>query len=475
MTAQTSEATPPSPQAATVPSSLSEASPPPICTPCVRAHMEFLASDALQGRGSGTRDELLAATYIASELRAYGIAPAGDNGAYMERVTIVRQTLSAPPILKFMLPVEGSMPKAVTWKHGKEILALYLSQPGFSGPLQKTNLDQGEPQIKPGAVVWIIGKNYSKVRRMAFSAMSRGAVAVLLAPSAGDLEQWEELGKHPPELLLQLESSAENAQANRLNLLAVNAQAQDILRHVPDGTMIRLQGTAGPEQKSNTWNVIGILHGQERAAAKNIIVLSAHLDHLGIGAPVNGDRIYHGADDDASGVSAVLEFARILSAGPRPRRTVIFALFGSEEVGELGSTYFSEHPPVALQEIAANLEFEMIGRRDPDVPGDTLWLTGWERSDLGPELAAHGAKLVADPHTEEDFFRRSDNYALARDGVVAQTISSFGLHEDYHQPTDDLEHINWEHLDTAIGSMIRPLEWLVHSNFRPVWKAGEKP
>jgi aminopeptidase YwaD len=280
-TAQTCEATATSPQAATVPSPVGEASPLPICASCIRAHMEFLASDALQGRGSGTRDELLAATYIASELRAYGIAPAGDNGGYIERVTVVRHTLSAPPILKFMLPVEGGLPKAVTWKHGKEILALYLSQPGFSGPLQKTNLDQGEPQIQPGAVVWITGKNYNKVRRMAFSAMSRGAVAVLLAPSAGDLEQWEELGKHPPELLLQLESSAENAQANRLNLLAVNGQAQDILRQLPDGTMMRFQGTAGPDQESNTWNVIGILRGPDAGSAKNAIVLSAHLDHLG--------------------------------------------------------------------------------------------------------------------------------------------------------------------------------------------------
>jgi Zn-dependent M28 family amino/carboxypeptidase len=99
------------------------------------------------------------------------------------------------------------------------------------------------------------------------------------------------------------------------------------------------------------------------------------LDHLGIGVPVNGDDIYNGADDDASGTTAVLEIARVLGRGQRPRRTVLFALFGSEEMGALGSTYFRDHPPVPLKEIAASLEFEMIGRPDPAVKDDTLWLT----------------------------------------------------------------------------------------------------
>jgi len=204
-------------------------------------------------------------------------------------------------------------------------------------------------------------------------------------------------------------------------------------------------------------------------------LLSAHLDHLGIGVPVNGDDIYHGADDDASGTTAVLELARVLGRRPRPRHTVIFALFGSEETGGLGSTYFREHAPVPLKEIAVNLEFEMIGRRDPSVNGDTLWLTGWERSNLGPELAAHGARLVGDPHPAEDFFARSDNYLLALDGVVAQTISSYGLHGDYHQPSDDLAHLDFRHMDAAIGALLQPIAWLVNSDFRPQWNPGGQP
>ena len=90
----------------------------------------------------------------------------------------------------------------------------------------------------------------------------------------------------------------------------------------------------------------------------------------------------------------------------------------------------------------ANLEFEMIGRPDPAVAPHTLWLTGYERSNLGAELAGHGARLVADPHPEQNFFRRSDNYVLAMKGIIAHTVSSYGLHSDYHRPSDTADKIN---------------------------------
>ena len=161
-------------------------------------------------------------------------------------------------------------------------------------------------------------------------------------------------------------------------------------------------------------------------------------------------------------------------ADRNPRRTVIFALFGSEETGGQGSTYFLQHPPVPLKQITVNLEFEMLGRADPAVSADTVWLTGWERSNLGPMLAAHGAKLIRDPHPKENFFARSDNYVLAKRGMVAQTVSSYGLHSDYHQPSDDLAHIDFQHMDAAIGSLLRPVRWLVNSSFTPQWNRGRR-
>lgn len=232
-------------------------------------------------------------------------------------------------------------------------------------------------------------------------------------------------------------------------------------------------------QRTDTWNALALLRGTQDAPApavpKEVILLTAHLDHLGLGNPVNGDSIFNGADDDASGTTAVLELARALSKGPRPRRSILFVLFGSEELGGYGNQYFLEHPPVPLNQIVTNLEFEMIGRPDAALPNKTLWLTGYERSNLGPTLAQHGAAISADPHPKEQFFQRSDNYALAEKGIVAQTVSSFGLHTDYHQPSDEISKIDFPFLTHSIDSMIEPIRWLATTNWRPTWNPNGKP
>jgi hypothetical protein len=203
------------------------------------------------------------------------------------------------------------------------------------------------------------------------------------------------------------------------------------------------------------------------------VLLSARLDHI-----------------ESASRSTVTAFTTALTTMPRAAPRVgtcpcdwfgaeakahrDFALFGSEEVGGTGSNYFRDHPPVPLSDLAANLEFEMIGRADSAVKPDTLWLTGWERSNLGPTLAAHGAHLVGDPHPEQDFFALRQ-FVLAQKGVVAQTISSYGLHKDYHQPSDDIAHIDFHHMNDAIGSLLEPIEWLVNSDFKPEWKEGGRP
>jgi Zn-dependent M28 family amino/carboxypeptidase len=236
----------------------------------------------------------------------------------------------------------------------------------------------------------------------------------------------------------------------------------------------RMVSTLENVPRTETWNAIAMLQGSDASAG--VILLSAHLDHLGIG-PANsaGDRIYNGADDDGSGTAAVLALAHALARGPRLRRTVVFALFGSEELGGFGNAGFLQHPPVPLTSIVANLEFEMIGRPDPAAGEFGLWFTGYDRSNLGPELARHGAPIIADPHPSERFFQRSDNIALARSGIIAHTVSSFGLHNDYHQPSDELSTIDFPHLVRAVSSMIEPIRWLANTDWRPSWNPGGKP
>jgi aminopeptidase YwaD len=440
-----------------------------ICVACIRAHEEFLASDALRGRGSATPDELTAATYVAAQLRQYGIDPAGDDGGYIQRATVVRRKFTGPPRLQIR-----TKPEHMVWTYGKEFLVYFLAQTQFSGPLRKVDSDKLESTVDSGSIVLILRTDTRKIRKAAMSMASAGAAGVLVPATEQESARFRERGKELPRPPVRLEDQAGGSSGSTLNVLQVSVPAAKVLARLPEGTKISFGGPATSE-KNYTWNAVGILHGTDPALAHAAVLLSAHLDHLGIGRPVKGDNIYNGADDDASGVTAVLEFARVLGAGPKPRRSVIFALFGSEEIGVLGSIYFREHPPLPLNNIAANLEFEMLGRADPAVKTDTVWLTGWERSNLGPTLAAHGAHLVGDPHPDQNFFTRSDNYALAKKGVVAQTISSYGLHGDYHQPSDDVSHIDFEHMNTSIGSLLEPIEWLVNSDFTPSWNDGGKP
>lgn len=261
--------------------------------------------------------------------------------------------------------------------------------------------------------------------------------------------------------------------ASQLRLLKIKP-AGDKSGYLQTVRFTRGNPNATPTEATTT-NVIGIIRGRDRHLAKETILLSAHLDHLGTREGMPGDNIFNGADDDASGVTAVLELARALAKGRTPKRTVVLALFGSEEIGGYGARYFQEHPPVPLQSFVANLEFEMIGRPDKAVRPHTLWLTGYERSDLGAALAAHGARLVADPHPDQNFFQRSDNYVLAQKGIIAHTVSSFGLHADYHRPTDDLAHVDFKHMTDAIASLVAPVRWLVNSSFKPHWSKDGKP
>ena len=421
----------------------------------IRAHMEFLAGDALNGRGSGTRDEWIAAAYIGSQMRRWGIEPLGDDGGYVQDVHIERSELSSPPVLSF----EG---RRLT--HGKEIVVSRLGGAQLSGPLQRYS--PGVPVAKGAVLLLPEGAApppaaETAAAAMILSAESEQARTRRLAAPARPLVI-QHIADVPPRAAIALDSGSYAAVA--------------ALR---DGAMVKVEADAKPAVVAHTWNAIGRLTGSTPAQAHDVILLTAHLDHLGNRAPANGtdaaDTIYNGADDDASGSIAVLELAELLAKGKRPRRTIIFAWFGSEESGGAGASHFIDAPPVPLDTIVANLEFEMIGRADKAVPAHTLWLTGYERSNLGPALAKQGAKIVADPHPEQNFFSRSDNIQLARRGVIAQTVSSFGLHPDYHQPSDEVNTIDFAHMTDSIRSMLSPVLWLANSRFRPEWLPGKKP
>lgn len=223
-------------------------------------------------------------------------------------------------------------------------------------------------------------------------------------------------------------------------------------------------------------NVVGMIPGSDRKLKTEVILVMAHHDHLGIRGPgINGDSIYNGADDDASGVVAVLEIARALRQGKGPKRTIIFATMTGEEMGLLGTRYFITNPPVPLATVVAGFEIEMIGRPDSLAGGfGKAWLTGYDRSTMGDMLKANGIPIVADPRPDQNFFQRSDNFAFAQLGIVAHTLSTFNLHTDYHRPSDDVDKVDFDHMTAVIKAAAAAVEHLANGP-TPAWHQGGRP
>ena len=230
-----------------------------------------------------------------------------------------------------------------------------------------------------------------------------------------------------------------------------------------------------PEATVRAVNVVGMVRGSDPALRDQVVLIDAHYDHLGIGPAVNGDSIYNGADDDGSGVVAVLGAARALAAGPPPKRTVLFLATTGEELGLLGTRWYLEHPVTPLEHTVANLEIEMIGRPDSLAGGPGKgWLTGFERSTMGATLAKAGIPIVPDPHPAQQFFLRSDNIAFARRGIPAHTLSSYGLHPDYHTPADEVSRIDAKHLALMVDAAARATRLLADGD-APTWHPGGRP
>jgi aminopeptidase YwaD len=428
----------------------------------VRAHEDFLASDALAGRGSATRDEQIAAEYVASEYVAYGLKTAPGMAGYIQAADVVAPELDGKATLAF---------GGATVDEGNDLRLLIASGVGATGLIVRIPAAEAKnAKVPKGAVVVLTGIAVRGSGLMAAYPLRRSGAALVLYQEDDALREY--LAKNPkPRTSMRLKDDHEALPAT---VAAVSKAVMERLVAAKEGETATLTVHPIPEKQRMTFNAVGYLEGSDPASGT--ILLTAHLDHLGVtSAPVNGDAIYNGANDDASGTTAVMELAHALATGPKLRRSVLFVCYGSEEAGELGSEYFGKHSPVPLAQLVTNLEFEMIGAQDPKMPKDTLLLTGWERSNLGPTLKEHGALLGPDPYPEQHFFQRSDNYQLALDGVVAHTAAGWGTVPTYHQLNDDLAHIDLGFMTAAIQSLVEPMRWLANSDFKPAWNPGGQP
>jgi hypothetical protein len=247
----------------------------------------------------------------------------------------------------------------------------------------------------------------------------------------------------PPFVEVSEAAVAAVLRAAGLDLRAVRADTTPVFRELP-----RLRATVELRdsvlQSLTAPNTIGILEGSDPKLRHEYLVYSAHMDHIGV-SPGQPDSINNGADDDASGTTGVIELAQAFSRpGARPKRSIIFLTVSGEEKGLWGSRYFTEHPPVPIDRIVADLNMDMIGRNWRD----TIVAIGREHSDLGKTLErvnrAHpelGMTAVDDRWPEERFYFRSDHYNFARKGVPILFFFN-GVHEDYHEPSDEPHKVN---------------------------------
>lgn len=432
----------------------------------MHARIGFLASDALMGRDTPSPGLEAAAAYIASEFAAMGLEPAGDSGSYLQRYPFPVLQLDTTRITFDIRRGTQRTPLA----YGRDFIAMRGAPEQASGPVVYVGIADSAISALPAAIrggiavvtlpgapdrAWRALSN--RVRRFAQAA---GATALVIAVD----DKWT------PEVMLQRQRAMTPAQGalGGLRDLAVyfvkREAVEGMLRAAGHGTAIFGQRAGASEpvavrgttadvrarvttvRDANPPNVVAILRGSDPVLRDSYVVLSAHMDHVGVGAPdARGDSIYNGADDDASGTSAVMEVAEAFaSAGARPARSVVFLLVSGEEKGLLGSEYYSDHPTVPLDKIVANVNIDMISRNAPD----SIVVIGQQYSSLGELLrqvsAAHPElrlTVAPDIWPEERFFFRSDHYNFARKDIPALFFFN-GVHADYHRPSDEVAKVD---------------------------------
>jgi aminopeptidase YwaD len=420
----------------------------------VEAHMNFLAGPELQGRGSATRDEAIAAAYVASQFRLAGLTPVPGMDGYLQQVPVVITTPSGEARLTV-----GDM----TLTQGEDFAILTGGLNAATGTMTVAP----DPAALPSSaeVLMIAPPEGPGVRAVFGGAMRSGAGVVLMRRTEVLAGATADGGARDPVIRL-----AGDTPRSGPVVLVVSPEAWDRLAADAGGRTATFDPGASRVVEGVTTNAIGWLPGTDPDAGT--IMVSAHLDHIGVRSD---GVVMYGANDDASGTVAVIELARALSGTGPHRMNVMFVAYGSEEAGLLGSRYFVDHPPVALDTIKANLEIEMIADQDPQLPPGVMMMTGFERSNFGPELKARGALIGPDPYPEQNFFQRSDNYALALRGVVAHTISGWATIPTYHTPDDTIDNINFDYMTQAIQSLVAPLTALAEGDFVPTWAEGGRP
>lgn len=403
----------------------------------VTATIAFLASDELAGRKSESKEFRIATAYVASRLRAAGARGLGPEGSFYVQSDV--DVLQTPAV--GATAIQGQTQLTTSLLNGAEQAMRY------SGKLQVITSSR-EKVATPGPVAIRFtadsegGQNAMRQLAQQTGSLRRQGVTAVLALLSDTNPLWETARR---------QQTQERLVASRGQLaLPVLLVADDGFSETADVDL-----TIPPNLKhtSKMRNVCGVIDGSDPQLAHQAVLFSAHLDHLGDGG-TGPDVIYNGADDDASGVTAVITLADIFGAlKHKPKRSLIFTTFWGEELGLVGSTYFVADPPWPMKDIVANVNIEMIGR-PAEGAENKMWMTGWAESDLGT-IFAQGSRRVGvetfeHPSLSARLYKASDNYSFVKAGVVAHSFSAGSLHGDYHQVSDEWTKLNLPHMTQII-------------------------
>src|SRR6202795_4730469 len=490
------------------------------------AHVKFLADDSLEGRDTGSEGLRKAQAYAVEQLQKAGLEPAGRNGFYQPVHFNQYQVDEAKSSLAL---VTGGQSKSLSFADDAYIntratrASASLTAPlvfvGYGLQIPEKNLDElAGLDLKGKIVAYLAGSpsdiptalasHYQTAGERWKSLRAAGAIGTtsIFNPASMDIP-WSRISvnrNHPSMDLadsefnetpgLQIGVTFNPASAEKLFAgsghtfaeIAALGKDRKPLPHFPLTVSLDAKATIQTTAVESA-NIVAKLPGSDPVLKNEFIVLSAHMDHLGIGAPINGDRIYNGAMDDGSGSALVLDEAASLKAHPEQmKRSLLFLLVTAEEKGLLGSKYFAEHPTVPIKSIVADVNVDMFL---PIVPLKILKVQGIDESDLGSRAAAiaqsMGIKPIADPEPLRNAFIRSDQYSFIKKGVPAvkadvgselgtpeQKIFKDWLTNRYHAPSDDVN----QPVDLASAALYeeftrRLLLETANSSARPQWKS----
>jgi Zn-dependent M28 family amino/carboxypeptidase len=454
--------------------------------------VEALANDGMEGRDTGSPGHKRAADFVAAQFQKAGLEPAGIGG-YIQPVKFKSRRILED---KSSLALVGSGGRTESLTLGDDVTISMRIDPapsleaplvfvGYGLNIPERNINDFAGLSLKGAVVVYISAtpkslpgplqaHFGSVAERWNMYRAAGAIGTISIANPKSMDiPWARstLARlHPAKALA--DPALQDAQGQQLSITMNPAHAdklfagsghtfKELLALVDAGQPVpafglpwRLKATTAVERTDvESQNVAGILRGSDPNRRNEYVVLSAHLDHLGIGEPINGDRIYNGAMDNASGIAAILEVAHTLhESGAKPARSILFVAVTSEENGLLGSRYFAAHPTVQTGRLVANINTDMFL---PLFPLKTLMVLGLDESDLGSDIRATakelGVGVQADPEPQRNRFVRSDQYSFIKAGVPALAmkvgyeentpqaeIARKWTAERYHAPSDDL-------------------------------------